>query len=148
MRDALRLARKAYDSDEVPVGAVIVFNKEIIGEGYNQTERLKDPTAHAELLAIREAATKTGWQRLIDAELYTTLEPCIMCAGAIWQARIKKVIFGCFDPKGGAYGSLYTINEDKRLNHQVETISGILAEECAGLLRAFFREKRERCQSG
>ncbi len=150
MHRALELARQAFLHNEVPVGAVIVKDERIIGEGYNLVETLRDGTAHAEIRAIQAALRSTGHSRLIGCELYVTMEPCIMCAGALWQTRIFRVCYGCSDSKGGAYGTLYAIHSDKRLNHQVIIQSGLLEEASRGLIQDFFRQKRssERCQSG
>lgn len=139
---ALELARKAYDLDEVPVGAVIVKDHSVIAEAYNLRENTFDPTAHAEILAIRKASLSLRNWRLTDADLYVTKEPCIMCCGAIVHARIRRVIYGCRDEKGGGSGSLYNILDDCRLNHRVEIKSGMCEKECAELLKRFFREKR------
>ncbi len=142
MRLALEEALKAFEKDEVPVGAVIVKDGEVVAKAHNLRETLKDPTAHAELLAIREAAKRLENWRLSETTLYVTKEPCPMCAGAIVGARIKRLVYGCKDEKGGATESLYRITTDPRLNHQVEVVSGILADECRGLLQDFFRRKR------
>lgn len=142
MKLALAEAQKAAAKDEVPVGAVLVLDGRIIGKGHNMPITGNDPSAHAEMLAIRKAAKKLDNYRLTGAELYVTLEPCIMCAGAIVQARIKRVIFGATDPKSGAVSSLYQILADKRLNHHVEVTAGILREECGEILSRFFRGKR------
>jgi tRNA(adenine34) deaminase len=143
MEHALREARKAHENKEVPIGAVVVHNGEIIGRGYNQVEMLNDPTAHAEMIAITAAATHLQSKRLEGCALYVTLEPCAMCAGAIVLARIPLVVFGAYDPKAGACGTLYSIPTDARLNHRAELIPGILEERCAELLADFFRSKRE-----
>ncbi len=129
---------------EVPVGAVVVWEGEVLAGAGNSPLGSSDPTAHAEILAIRAAAAKVGNYRLEGASLYVTLEPCLMCIGAILQARIRRLVFGAQDPKGGAVVSLYRIAEDRRLNHIVEVRGGVLEEECGELLRAFFREKRGR----
>ena len=142
MREALRLAEQAFEEDEVPVGAVITRNGKIIGKGYNQRETLKDPTAHAEIIAITAAASAKGDWRLNDCELFVTLEPCTMCAGAIVLARFKRVIFAAHDPKAGAVESLYTILTDSRLNHRAEITSGVLAQQAGALLSEFFQKKR------
>ena len=142
MREALRLARLAELEDEVPVGAVVVFENRIIGKGYNQREGLSSPTAHAEAIAIENAAKTLKSWRLEQCELFVTLEPCIMCSGIIQQSRIQRVYFGARDPKAGAVVSLYSILSDARLNHQVELIEGILADESAQLLSQFFRRIR------
>ncbi len=142
MRMALAEAREAFQQGEVPVGAVVVQGERIIGRGYNRTVALHDPTAHAEILAISAAATALGTMRLDGCRLYVTLEPCPMCAGAIVNARIEQLLFGAYDAKAGAAGTLYTITTDPRLNHQTETLGGVLDLESAALLRDFFRTKR------
>ena len=142
MREALRLARKAFDKEEVPVGAVVVRDGKIIARAFNQVEMLKDATAHAEMLAITEAEAAVGDWRLNDCDLYVTKEPCPMCAGALVHVRIRRVIFGCPDPRGGAAGGLINLLQMPGLNHRCETTGGILQLECASLLQAFFREKR------
>ena len=142
MRAALELARQAYDEGEVPIGAVIVHNDRIIGEGYNQRESLKDPTAHAEMIAITQAANSLESWRLLDCTIYVTLEPCPMCAGAIVLARIPTVIYGTTDPKAGACHSLFQITEDSRLNHRATVLGGVLQQECKGLLQEFFAQQR------
>ncbi|MDH4223599.1 MAG: tRNA adenosine(34) deaminase TadA [candidate division Zixibacteria bacterium] len=143
MRVALQEAKVALKKKEVPVGAVVVFEDKVIGRGYNQLESLKDPTAHAEILAIGAAANFLNSWRLSEAVLYVTLEPCPMCAGAIVLSRLKKLVFGTYDPKSGACGSLYNIVQDNRLNHQIEVIPGILKEECSALLQVFFKGLRK-----
>lgn len=142
MREAVELARRCLDCDDVPVGALVTHGGRIIGRGYNQREKLQDPTAHAEMIALTAAAAHVGHWRLEDCTMYVTLEPCPMCAGALVLARLPRLVYGASDPKGGACGSLFTITEDPRLNHRVETVSGILAEPCAELLREFFRRRR------
>ncbi|MGC8795793.1 MULTISPECIES: tRNA adenosine(34) deaminase TadA [Thermodesulfovibrio] len=142
MKEALKEAEKAYALGEVPVGAVIVLNGEIVARAHNIKETTHDPTAHAEMLAIKQAANVFGAWRLTEATLYVTKEPCIMCSGAIVHARIKRVVYGCSDPKGGGAVSLYRILQDPRLNHQVEITSGILEEECRAVLQRFFKELR------
>ncbi len=143
MEQALREAEKAYDKGEVPIGAVVVFENKIIGKGHNLTEQLQDPTAHAEIIAITAAAEYLGSRRLLDCTLYVTLEPCVMCAGAIVLARIATLVFGAADPKGGACGTLYNIVKDPRLNHRVEVVSGVLENKCSLILSDFFRKLRE-----
>jgi len=143
MRVALQEANLALKKKEVPVGAVVVYQDKIIGRGHNQTETLNDPTAHAEILAIGAAANYLNSWRLSEAVLYVTLEPCAMCAGAIVLSRIKRLVFGAFDPKAGACGSLYNLVQDARLNHQVEVVPEILKEDCSALLQTFFKELRE-----
>jgi tRNA(adenine34) deaminase len=142
MRRAIELARRAFDEHEVPVGAVVVRHERIIGEGFNQRETLHDPTAHAEMIAISQAAAELGSWRLTECTLYATLEPCPMCAGAIVQARIPTVVYGALDPKAGACHSLYRITEDPRLNHRATVLGGVLGEECGWLLQEFFRHQR------
>ena len=142
MKSALLEAQKAYEQEEVPVGAIVVQNGRIIGRGHNQIERLQDPTAHAEMIAITAAANHLESRRLDDCTLYVTLEPCPMCAGAIVLARIPTLVFGSFDPKAGASGTLYNITHDKRLNHTVHVISGVCASESEELLKRFFGKVR------
>ncbi len=142
MRSALRQALIAGEQDEVPVGAVIVRDGRIIAEGYNQRETLRDPTAHAEMIAITQAAESVGDWRLLDCTLYVTLEPCPMCAGAIVQARIPTVIYGTKDPKAGACHSLFSITQDERLNHRAMVLGGVLQDECRSLLQEFFAKQR------
>ena len=142
MMQALQQAQLAYDEDEVPVGAIIVHKDRVIAAAHNQRETLKDPTAHAEMIAITQAAEALQSWRLLDCTLYVTLEPCPMCAGAIVQARIPTVIFGTTDPKAGAAHSLYQITNDSRLNHQATVIGGVLKEECKSILQEFFRQQR------
>lgn len=144
MRAALELARQAGARGEVPVGAVLVFDGAVIAEGCNLTISSNDPTAHAELVAIRAAAQRRGNYRLNESVLYTTLEPCPMCAGAIMHARVARVVFAAPDPKGGATGSVVDLFAERRLNHHTEVIGGVLAEESAMLLREFFAAKRGR----
>jgi tRNA(adenine34) deaminase len=143
MKEALKQAQKAYDEDEVPIGAVAVYKNQIIGRGHNQTEQLKDPTAHAEIIAITAAANALSSWRLKDVDIYTTVEPCIMCAGALVLARVRRIIFGTRDEKFGGCGSVFDIVNEKRLNHQIKITEGILKEQAAGLLRSFFEKKRE-----
>ena len=144
MREAIAEANKALAADEVPIGAIVVHEPtgNIIGRGHNRRENDHDPTAHAEIIALREAARSLGHWRLLDCVLVVTLEPCPMCAGAAINARIPKLIYGCADPKAGAVRTLYRLCEDERLNHRVAVEEGVLAEECAELLRAFFRAQR------
>lgn len=142
MRVALQLAQQADEQQEVPVGAVIVSAGRVIGEGFNQRETLKDPTAHAEMLAITQAAESLGSWRLVDCTLYVTLEPCPMCAGAIVQARIPTVVYGTTDPKGGACHTLYRITDDERLNHRATVLGGVLQDESRFLLQSFFARQR------
>ncbi|MCL5061922.1 MAG: tRNA adenosine(34) deaminase TadA [Nitrospiraceae bacterium] len=142
MRSALKEAEDAFNEDEVPVGAVVVINNEFVASAHNKRESCFDPTAHAEIIALREAARKIENWRLSDATLYVTKEPCIMCAGAMVNARLGRLVYGCGDTKGGAVRSLYQLLSDKRLNHQVEVVSGVLEEECAALLKRFFQSRR------
>jgi tRNA(adenine34) deaminase len=142
MMAALEEARRARDAGEVPVGAVVVRDEEIIARGHNQTIALNDPTAHAEIIAITQAASLLETQRLTGCSLYVTLEPCPMCAGAIVNARLAQLFFGAFDLKAGATGTLYSITTDRRLNHYVETLGGVLDADCALLLKRFFEERR------
>ena len=148
MESALREAEQAKKRKEVPVGAVVVQNGRIIGKGYNQIESLQDPTAHAEMIAITAAAAGLGSRRFEGCAMYVTLEPCAMCAGAIVLARIPRLVFGAFDPKAGACGTLFNIVQDKRLNHQVELVGGISAERCGSLLSEFFAAMREKGNGG
>ena len=143
MQTALKMAQKAFHEKEVPVGAVLVKEGEILATGYNQREGLQDPTAHAELLAIRDAAKVLDSWRLTDTTLYVTLEPCAMCAGAIIQSRIARVVFGTWDPKAGACGSICDLTAETRFNHRVAVQSGILRENCRNLLQQFFQQIRE-----
>jgi tRNA(adenine34) deaminase len=140
---ALVLARHAQAAGEVPIGAVVVHDGEIIGEGWNQPIRSHDPSAHAEIVALRAAAVRLRNYRLTGSTLYVTLEPCSMCAGAIVHARIARVVFGAPDPKAGAGGSVFNLLDSERLNHRVEITSGIQGEECGDVLRKFFRERRD-----
>ena len=142
MQEALKEAQRAFDEDEVPVGAVIVCKGQIIGRGHNQIERLKDPTAHAEMIAITSAANYLGTKWLNGSSLYVTIEPCSMCAGAMVLARIKNLYFGASDPKTGACGSVVNIVNHNKLNHRIKVNDGILQEECSNILKEFFRKKR------
>jgi len=142
MRLALAEAGRAYDAGEVPIGAVVVQGERLLARGCNQIETLQDPTAHAEMIAITAAAEALGSRRLEGCRLYVTLEPCPMCAGAIVNARLDALFFGAYDAKAGATGTLYAITGASRLNHQAETLGGILEGECAALLQKFFRERR------
>ncbi|MFA5115505.1 MAG: tRNA adenosine(34) deaminase TadA [Candidatus Omnitrophota bacterium] len=143
MAEALKEARQAAREDEVPVGCVIVREDRIIARAHNQVERLKDPTAHAEILAITSAASYLGTKWLNEASIYVTIEPCSMCIGAMVLARIKGVFFGASDPKTGACGSVINIANHRKLNHRIKIKKGILAEECASLLKDFFKKKRK-----
>lgn len=144
MQAAIEEARLALEEDEVPVGAVLVKDNKIIARSHNSCEQLNDPTAHAEILAIREASRMLNNQRLIDTTLYVTLEPCPMCAGAIVWARIKELVYGALDPKSGACRSITNLVQHPALNHRVEIREGIFTRECARMLSGFFREKRSR----
>jgi tRNA(adenine34) deaminase len=146
MAKAIAEARKAEAIAEVPIGCVIVLDGRIIARAHNLRETKQDPAAHAELLAIRKASRKLGNWRLLNTTLYVTLEPCLMCMGAIILARIPTVVFGCFDPKAGAAGSLYDLSCDTRLNHRFELISSIREDECSRLLSVFFAELRRKRQ--
>ena len=142
MRQALREAEAAFAEDEVPIGAVIVHDGQVIAAAHNQREQLHDPTAHAEMIAITQAAGVLGDWRLENCTLYVTLEPCPMCAGAIVLARLPRVVFGAADPKAGAVATLYQLLDDARLNHRAEVVAGVRADECGGLLSRFFAAKR------
>ena len=144
MKRAIAEACKAEAKDEVPIGCIIVRDGRIIARGHNLRETTQDPAAHAELIAIRKAARKLGSWRLLETTLYVTLEPCTMCMGAIILSRIPNVVFGCYDPKGGAAGSLYDLSNDPRLNHQVTLLPRILESKCSSLLSGFFSSLRER----
>lgn len=143
MRRALAEAEQALAEEEVPIGAVIVRGERVIASAHNQREQLKDPTAHAEMIAITQAAGALGDWRLADCTLYVTLEPCPMCAGAILQARIPVVVYGATDPKAGAVHTLYQLLADPRLNHRAQTVPGVLGEECGSLLTRFFQAQRK-----
>jgi tRNA(adenine34) deaminase len=142
MREAIRFAQKAFEKEEVPVGAVVVRNGRIIARGFNQVEMLKDATAHAEMLAITAAEAAVGDWRLNDCDLYVTKEPCPMCAGALVHVRMRRVIFGCSDPRSGAAGGTINLLQLPGLNHHCEITTGVLGEECASLLRSFFQARR------
>ncbi len=144
MQEALKEAEMAFREDEVPVGAVIVHQGKIIARGHNQVERLKDPTAHAEIIAITSAANYLGTKWLNRVSLYVTIEPCSMCAGALVLARIKNLYFGASDPKTGACGSVTNIVNHGKLNHRVKVTKGILKSECSSLLKEFFKQKRKK----
>jgi tRNA(adenine34) deaminase len=143
MARALSLAQRAAEVGEVPVGAVLVQNGEIIGQGYNQPISANDPTAHAEIIALRQAAEKLNNYRLPGTTLYATLEPCAMCAGALIQARVGRLVFGAGDSRNGACGSVFNVLQSDIINHQTEIKAGVLADDCAALLRIFFRRKRD-----
>ena len=148
MREALRQARRAAKQDEVPIGAVIVHEGHIIARAWNQVETLKDATAHAEMLALTQAESALGDWRLENCDLYVTKEPCPMCAGAIMHCRIRRVIFGCPDPKGGAAGGFWNLLQAPNLNHRSEITAGVLSEDCVVMLKDFFRGARERKANG
>ena len=145
---AQQLAEKAEAAGEVPVGAVLVKDNQVIGEGWNLAISSHDPCAHAEIMAIREAGKRVGNYRLIDCTLYVTLEPCVMCAGAIMHARIARVVFGARDPKTGVAGSVIDLFAETRLNHHAEVVGGVMADTCGGLLSAFFAARRKRATGG
>jgi tRNA(adenine34) deaminase len=142
MRLALREAERALEHDDIPVGAIVVLDGEVVGTGHNEREVRADPTAHAELIALRDAARALGTWRVLETVLYVTLEPCAMCAGAIVLARVPRVVFGASDPKAGAAGSVLDVLGEPRLNHRPQVESGLLAEDCADLLRSFFASRR------
>ena len=142
MRLAIREASRAVDHGDVPIGAIVARDGEVIGAGHNERELRQDPTAHAEVIALREAARASGSWRVLDAVMYVTLEPCAMCAGAVVLARLPRVVFGAVDPKAGAVGSIFDVLREPRLNHRPEVAGGLLAEECAKLLTEFFRPRR------
>ena len=148
MREAIKQAKKAYTLEEVPIGCVIVYDGKIIGRGYNRRTIDKNPLAHAEIQAIRKASRKMGDWRLEDCTLYVTLEPCQMCSGAIVQARIKRVVVGCMNPKAGCAGSILNLLDVKEFNHQVELTTGVREEECSRMMKEFFRELREKRKNG
>lgn len=150
MRKALELARQAGQKDEVPVGAILVAadGKTVLAKGMNRREEWTTPLGHAELITLHRAAKKQASWRLVDSTLYVTLEPCLMCAGALVQARVKRVVFGALDPKAGAVHSLYKVLEDPRLNHRCEVEGGLLAGECGQILKDYFKEKREKKKAG
>lgn len=143
MQRALELAEQAQNADEVPVGAVLVMDDKIVGEGYNQVISLSDPSAHAEAQAIRSAGQAIDNYRLVNATLYVTLEPCAMCAGLITHARVKRLVFGATDPRTGATGTAIEVINHASMNHKVEVHSGVMAEECGDILRRFFRARRK-----
>ena len=148
MRFAIDSAKIAEENGDVPIGAVIVHKGQIIAKAYNQREQLQDPTAHAEIIALTQAAAALGNWHLHDCTMYVTLEPCPMCAGALVLARIDRLVYGCDDPKTGACGSLYNIVTDERLNHKLEVTSGVLKEDCSKILQDFFQKRRtDNCKS-
>lgn len=142
MRAAIEAAKIAEDNGDVPIGAVIVHEGRIIGRAWNQRQQLNDPTAHAEIIALTQAAAALESWRLNGCTIYVTLEPCTMCAGALVLARIDRLVYGCSDPKAGACGSLYNIVQDERLNHRLEVTAGVLAADCSGQLQEFFAKRR------
>lgn len=148
MRQALELAHMAGANGEVPVGAVVVHEGQVVGRGWNQPIGRHDPTAHAEMMAMRDAGTRLGNYRLVDCTLYVTLEPCVMCSGAIMHARINRVVFGAADPKTGACGSVVNLFAEARLNHHAEVRGGVLASECGAMLSSFFAARRSRTLVG
>jgi tRNA(adenine34) deaminase len=148
MRLALNEARAAQEEGEVPVGAIVVRGEEVLGRGHNRSITDSDPSGHAEIVALRDAARKVANHRLIGCTLYVTVEPCAMCAGAIVQARLARLVYGCADPKAGAVRTLYRIADDERLNHRAEVVSGILEADCSAILREFFRAKRSAGDGG
>ena len=142
MSEALKEARYAFEKDEVPVGAIIVHEGKIIGRAHNQIKLLRDPTAHAEMIALTQAAAYLGNERLLNTIAYVTIEPCAMCAGALVLARVKKLVYGADDIKAGGVGSVFNITNNKKLNHRINITKGILRKECTGILGEFFRKKR------
>ena len=142
MKYAIELAKKSEEHDEVPVGAIIVYKDEIIGEGWNQPISSHDPTAHAEIMALKDAGEKIGNYRLLESTMYVTLEPCVMCAGAIVHARVAKLVYAVKDDKTGACGSVFNITQADKLNHRVRIEKGVLEKECRALIQDFFKEKR------
>jgi tRNA(adenine34) deaminase len=144
MNEALKEAKRAFVKGEVPVGAVVVLDNKIIGRGYNQVEMLQDPTAHAEMIAITAATNSMGSKWLTNADLYVTVEPCSMCAGALVLARVRRVFYGVAEEKTGAHSSLYNVLNDPRANHRIEVHPGILRDQCQGLMVSFFEEMRRR----
>ena len=144
MQEAFKQAQTAFKIDEVPIGAVIIHENKVIAKAHNQVEMLRDPTAHAEMIAITQACHLLGSKWLLDCTLYVTLEPCSMCAGALVLSRIKQIYYGTKDPKAGACGSITSITRHAKLNHRIQVHNGILTDECAGLLKDFFRQKRKK----
>ncbi len=144
INEAIKQARKCSASEDVPVGAVIVQGGKIIARGYNQVVKRNNSTAHAEIIAIERAIKKVGYKHLLDCDIYVTLEPCPMCSGAIVLARLRRLVFGAFDPKAGAAASLYNITSDVRLNHRLDVLGGVCETECSLLLKDFFKKLRER----
>lgn len=148
MKAALTEAERAAGAEEVPVGAVVVVDGGIVARGHNETITACDPTAHAEVVALRAAARALGMHRLTEAEVYVTLEPCAMCVGAMIQARVRRLVFGCRDPKAGAVVSLFSLADDRRLNHRIDFTEGVLEDDCRRLLREFFRVRRSPDRAG
>ena len=144
MSEALKEAEKAFDGNEVPVGAVIVHEGRIIARAHNQIKLLKDPTAHAEMIAITQAASYLANERLINTIMYATIEPCSMCAGALVLARVKRLVYGAGDLRTGACGSVFNVTNSRKLNHRVKVTKGVLEKECAGLMKEFFKKKRKK----
>lgn len=144
MTEALSLAKEAESQDEVPVGALIVYENKILSRGFNLKESKQNPLKHAEIIAIEKACLHLNTWRLLDCTLYVTLEPCLMCAGALYQSRVSRVVYGCGDPKGGALGSLYQIHKDSRLNHNFPVTTGVHSEPCSQILKNYFRKKRQK----
>ena len=142
MRLAIQQAGEAFEADEVPIGAVVVHHNKVIGRGYNQTERLKDATAHAEMIALSAAFNHIGDWRLEDCYLFSTVEPCTMCAGAAVLSRIKRIVYGASDPKFGACGSIFNVPTEKKLNHRIKVVSGVLSEEISDMMKQFFKQIR------
>ncbi len=147
MKEALKEAKIAFEKDEVPVGAVIVFKEQIIARAHNQIMTLKDPTAHAEMIAITQASAYLKNERLKDCDVYVTIESCSMCVGALVLARVKKIVYGAHDPKTGACGSVFNLANSNKLNHRIKVKSGVLIDDCSFLIKEFFRKKRERSHS-
>lgn len=143
MREAIAQAKLANEKNEVPVGAIVVLNGEIVGRGFNQSISSNDPTAHAEILALRDAAKHINNYRLVGADLYVTIEPCTMCAGAMVHGRVKRIIYGASEPKAGVVHSQQNIFKEPYFNHNIEVLSGVLAEECSAVMQAFFKRRRE-----
>ena len=143
MEQAIREAGKALEKDEVPIGAVVVKDGIVLARAHNETRTLQDPTAHAEILALRKTATRLGNYRLLDTTMYVTIEPCVMCAGALLHARVKRLVYGAPDPKWGAMGSCYSLHSDPRLNHAIEVTNNVLVDPCRELMQSFFQNKRD-----
>ncbi|MCK4463531.1 MAG: tRNA adenosine(34) deaminase TadA [Candidatus Omnitrophica bacterium] len=142
MKEALKEAKKAFEKDEVPVGAIIVFKRQVIGRAHNQIKALKDPTAHAEMIAITQAAAYLKNERLKDCDMYVTIEPCSMCVGALVLARVRKIVYAAKDPKTGACGSVFNLASSSRLNHRIKVKSGVMQSKCSSLMKEFFKKKR------